>query len=44
MEKQIICKVCNHETTYFPTDVFIGSDGDFYVYCEHCMNDIKIKE
>ena len=39
-----ICKVCNHTTKYQPTDVFVGEDGKFYVYCEHCTNDIKIEK
>ena len=42
--KYAICKVCNHEVTYFPTDVFVGEDGKFCVCCDHCMNDVKIEE
>lgn len=44
MEERVICKVCNHETVYFPSDIMIGETGGFYVYCEYCMNDIKIEK
>jgi hypothetical protein len=39
----VICKICGHDIKYFPSDIFVGDDGEFYVHCEHCMNDILIK-
>lgn len=38
-----LCKVCNHYIKYQPTDVFVDGD-EFFVYCDHCMNVIKVGE
>lgn len=38
--ERALCKICNHETTYFPEDILIGDAGEFYILCEHCMNEI----
>ena len=39
----VTCKVCNRETVYIPSDIQIGEHGKFFVYCEHCMNNIYLK-
>lgn len=43
LNNYVICKVCNHITHYQPIDVFVGDSDKFYVCCEHCMNDVEIK-
>lgn len=43
LTKIAICKVCNYCVKYQPTDVFmIGNE--FFVYCDHCMNVVKVSE
>lgn len=39
----ITCKVCNQETAYTPADIQIDEHGEFFIFCEHCMNNIYIK-
>ena len=44
LNKYALCQVCGKYTSYQPNEIHVGEDGRFFVYCECCMNDIKIEE